>query len=94
MHSLPDDFIITKRHLVRFDTLYQPSHAKYVHHWVLYLCQNLDFENVYLKNNSIPKPGTCAGTEGHTAEWDKVEKICSKNSLGWATGGDNVRLRS
>jgi hypothetical protein len=82
MHSLPDDFTINKRHLVRYDTLIRPGHEKYVHHWVILEC-NIEFENVYLKNNSMPQPGTCAGTKGATAEWAEIEsKYCNRGGLG------------
>jgi hypothetical protein len=81
MHSLPADFATTKRHTVRFGTSFQPGHAKYVHHWVMYECDPA-FESSYLRNASVPKAGTCAGGAGETQEWKIVQRWCSTASLG------------
>ena len=41
------------------------------------------FDRVYLKNNTVPKAGTCAGGAGETAQWRIVQGLCSKASLGF-----------
>lgn len=87
LHQLPDEFATKKRHLVKYETLFQPSHAKYVHHWVLNEC-DLSFETEYFKNYTFPAAGTCAGMAGQTKEWEVIQRYCTKSTLAWATGGD------
>lgn len=86
LHQLPADYATTKRHLVRFDTIFQPSHSKYVHHWVLNEC-DISFDTEYFVNHTFPAPASCAGRDT-TKEWNEVLRYCTKSSLAWATGGD------
>lgn len=44
----------------------------------------------WLKNNTEPAPGICAGDVGAQPQWDKPQQLCKKISLGWAVGGDLV----
>lgn len=90
MFKLPTSWIQKKKHIVRTETLIRPENLKYVHHWLMYECSP-EYESVYLKNNSAPTPGICSGSEGSTEEWGRVQRYCTKISLGWAVGGDLVQ---
>jgi len=84
MYQLPEAVTLTKHHLVRYESIISETNRKFVHHWVLYEC-NIEFETVYLVNNSIPEPGIC-----RTREWNTAQSYCEKTTLAWATGGDDV----
>jgi len=55
----------------------------------MYECSS-EYETVFLKNNTEPKPGICA--DGTNPEWRLPSKLCNKISFGWAVGGDLVRI--
>ena len=69
---------------LKYETLYSPGNEENLHHWVIHEC-NADYENVFLKNNSLPKPGQC-----FSASWLETYKQCGQISLVWAVGGDLV----
>jgi len=53
----------------------------------MYQCSP-EYETVFLKNNTEPRPGICA--DNTNPEWDLPQKYCNKISFGWAVGGDLV----
>ena len=71
------------------ETIVKESHKKYLHHWVMYECSK-EYETVYLKNQTEPKPGLCANVGVKTPEWDLPMRYCNRISLVWAVGGDLI----
>ena len=59
----------------------------YMHHWLMYQCSP-EYETVFLKNNTEPRPGICA--DNTNPEWALPQEYCTKISFGWAVGGDPV----
>lgn len=78
LFQLPDDFATTKRHLVRYETVLEPGHEKYVHHWLIMECSS-SFEN-YVTGSE----------ECFSRDYFHTTKKCRKNNMAWATGGNLI----
>ena len=84
-------------YLFKYETLHAQATLKYLHHWVMYECNN-KFEPDFLKINGVPTPGPCFQEEStdpnYQTKWGEVRQYCSKVSLVWAVGGDLVNVFS
>ena len=87
LFKIPADWATTKRHLIRFETLFADGNKEFIHHWTVNECSN-DIVG-YLKNNTYPKPASCLHTT-ETDEWGIMKGYCRKISLVWAIGGSVV----
>lgn len=87
--KLPDDFMTTKRHLIRYETLQNPNNIKYVHHWLVYECNDLALQMLYPDPTSQIRPGECL-TNTYMDNMDLWNSLglCRRISFAWAFGGD------
>lgn len=91
MFELPEEWMEKKRHILRFEALFTKGNEKNLHHFVINECQS-SFETQFLKNNTIPAPGSCYPRQ--TSEentWRKASVHCNKISFVWAVGGSVIQ---
>jgi hypothetical protein len=50
-----------------------------------------EFESVYLKNHSLPDPGSCVEDESTVNYWNEALSYCSKSSMAWAVGSSDIQ---
>lgn len=84
LFKIPNTWENKKRHVIRYDTIVKPENLKYVHHWLMYECQD-SFASEYLPEYGWPAGASCLSGGN---QWDKVQQYCKKISLAWAVGGD------
>ena len=78
MFKFPDEWSKKKQHLVRYEILLGEGNEQNIHHEVIYECSK-EFENVYLKNHSIPAAGPCFLSDPkYESTWIEARKYCTK----------------